>query len=652
MKKILTILSILLLLYSAKCMAQGQSVGKIWGLENYNGEVRLNSYYRSQIRIGNQIDERQQSIYFSGGISFKSNSYIWHPRFMTIFLEGDYSPARQKENYLVIPDEVESNNLRKYEIKINLFPQSRFSLISYYNNSHLDANRENLSSLRSKGTNYGSIMYAKTGKIPFSVGYTGSTLNELELQTGRSFQYRQDNLEARVNLISNSVSKQEGVVSRNHYYRKDYGGIEVSNQVDNVTYNGSVLFGKKKIDNVSGFLSAVSQSGFETFTRYQCMQQASMEFFRRLHATERYRFFDERRHLFAMLQHSAGASLNHQLFESLHSQINYDYTISSHSVYTEKLHQANVELNYIKKLFRKHELELTYKYAISMEKWESKDQYINVVNEAITLKDGQITLLSRPYITLSSVQIKDNTGTIIYQPNVDYLLIAQKNYLQVVRIAGGLIPDNTMVYADFISLQPGSYQYQSTNHLVSAGLSFFNRKLGIYGRYSTQDYLAPKNTDLMTLNYFDQHVLGIKANFRFAGAGAEYDRMNSTVLPYTVMRYYVNVQGLFLKRILVSVNGNVYDYSRLNTLSNIIFADANSSVSYAITNKMNLMTSFSYRKQIGENMNLDLFNIRSQFTMNIEKLRLSLIYNYYNRMIEKEQIRFNAINIQLSRAFR
>ena len=156
----------------------------------------------------------------------------------------------------------------------------------------------------------------------------------------------------------------------------------------------------------------------------------------------------------------------------------------------------------------------------------------------------------------------------------------------------------------------------------------------------------------MTLNYFDQHVLGIKANFRFAGAGAEYDRMNSTVLPYTVMRYYVNVQGLFLKRILVSVNGNVYDYSRLNTLSNIIFADANSSVSYAITNKMNLMTSFSYRKQIGENMNLDLFNIRSQFTMNIEKLRLSLIYNYYNRMIEKEQIRFNAINIQLSRAFR
>jgi hypothetical protein len=35
----------------------------------------------------------------------------------------------------------------------------------------------------------------------------------------------------------------------------------------------------------------------------------------------------------------------------------------------------------------------------------------------------------------------------------------------------------------------------------------------------------------------------------------------------------------------------------------------------------------------------------------VYKLRVAVVYNYYDRTISNEQIRFNAVNLQLSRKF-
>ncbi len=274
-----------------------------------------------------------------------------------------------------------------------------------------------------------------------------------------------------------------------------------------------------------------------------------------------YMYFGESRLLQRLDQHKAGAALQHQLFQSLHTRVSYEYTTTAQTTYSQQLSRGAGEFNYSKTILKKHQFDLSGSYALQQEKWKSADAMVTVLNEAITLRDGLVTLLSRAYADAASLQLKDGTGTLYYQLNMDYIIIPQGNFIQVQRVPGGLIPDNTTVYADYTAMQPGNFSYTSTNSQVGAGLYFFNRLFGFYYRQAVQDYQQLKQAGFLTLNYFHQKVAGIRADYKWLSAGVEYDKMNSTVLPYELFRYYLQLQGSIKDKCILSASGNIYDYT-------------------------------------------------------------------------------------------
>jgi hypothetical protein len=629
----------------------GNNNSRLWNLYSWYGEAKLNSYYRNLVRKGTQISEEQKSSLLSAGISLQTKNYIWNPKFIVIDLGGEYNPDIANEKYLAIPDQSENRDMRKFDASLTIFPQSKLSLTSYFNYGRIYNNRENLSSIKFTGNSWGSTLNYRTKKIPFSLGYISSKQDETEIQTGRRFQSAQNNLEARANTSFGETDKHDLLISSNYFSRKDYSRSEVANKIYTVNYTGIAAFGAKKRNSMNTYLSGVSQKGNETFTRYQAVETINMELSRDLKFGTNYGFFSDRRFLQSVNQHKIGGNLQHQLFESLHSQISYEYNSTKQSQYNEKLQRASVVLDYTKKILKNHNLDLSYRYNVQAQKWDSQDGFLNIINETITLKDRQITLLSHPYITASSIRVKDATGTIFYQQNLDYLLIIQNQFIQIQRIPGGQIPDNTPIFVDYTALQPGSYQYNSTNYELSAGLWFYRRLVGIYYRKSAQDYNNLKKTDLLTLNYYDQQVIGAKIDYKYLSAGAEYDNMKSTILPYQLYRYYINLQGTLKKRVIVAVNGNLYDYKKLNNINNVQFLDLSGSAAYQFSSQVSLSTSLSYRDQKGEGVDLNLLSLRTELIANIYKLRFSASYNYYDRSISNEKILFNAVNLQLVRKF-
>ena len=628
----------------------GNNSSRLWNLSSFSGEARLNSYYRDQIIIGNRINEKQKSSLVSAGITLRTQNYLWNPKFITIDLAGEYSPNIASEKFLVIPDQSENRDIRKFDANLIFLPQNKFSIASYFNYGRFYNSRENLSSIKSTGNNWGSTIYYRT-KIPVSLGYISSDQDETEIQTGRKFQSKQNNLEARASTSFGNFDKHDLLVSSNYFYRKDNNLNEVSNNIYNANYTGNALFGAKKRNSMNTFLSGVLQEGNQTFNRYQAVETINIELSKDLKLGSDYAFFSDQRSSQTVNQHRIGGNLQHQLFKSLTSQISYDYNTTLQSQYNEKMQQGFVSLAYTKKILKNHELDISYRYNLQAQQWKSEDGFLNIINESVTMRDRQIILLARPYINAPTIRVKDATGTIIYQEFLDYLLITQNQFIQIQRIPGGQIPDGTAVFIDYSAVTPGNYEFTASNTIFSAGLSFYNRLFNVYYRRSAQDYSNLKKTDLLTLNYFNQQTIGARIDYKFVNAGAEYEDMRSTILPYQLYKYFINLQGTFKKKLILSANGNISDYKKLNDLQNVRYMDMYGSVLYQFNHQLSLSGTLSYLDQTGVGIDMNLISFRTEFIANIHKLRFSASYNKYDRSIFSEQIVFNAFNIQLARRF-
>ena len=168
MKRVFIILFFLIVLVPARSQIQtAKKETGFWKLYSLYGEVRTNWFYRLQERKGNQISEKQESDLLSAGILLRTKSYIWHPRFMTIDIDGEYTPARTNDKYLVIPDQAENRDVRRFDVALTFLPQNKFSIATFFNYGRLYNSRENLTTLLSNSNNWGETIFTGVKKIPF-----------------------------------------------------------------------------------------------------------------------------------------------------------------------------------------------------------------------------------------------------------------------------------------------------------------------------------------------------------------------------------------------------------------------------------------------------------------------------------------------------
>lgn len=624
-----------------------------WRIYNYSGELSLNSNYQVQQLNANQIKETQSSFILSPAVLLRAKSFIWHPRFATLDLDASYSPTRSMDRYLVIPDQLESRTAQRVDIRLGMLPKYKISLNGFFNYGNVYTMRENLYNTRSKELNWGGSVLFKLKKLPVTVSYTGRDEDQLEINTNRRFKSKQSGFEAVTYKSFGKRDKNNLSVSHNEYYRNDYNRFLVNNKINMLTFNNFISFGKKQQNNVNAYVNGIWQQGYETFNRYQFIESINLLLKKKLQWGTSYSYFADQRAITSVNQHRIGTSLQHQLYQSLNTQLSFDYNSSKNTNYQQSLSNASINLAYTKKVMEVHNIDISYRYSLQTQKWNSKDVIIPVFNETITLKDGEISLLFRPNINISSIRVKNTTGNIIYLENADYMIITRNNYIQVQRISGGQIPNNTSVAVDYVAVQPGTYAYTSNNDQLQVALSFFNRLFSIYYKRSLQDYSNLRKADVLVLNYFTDHLYGAKIDYAGLNAGVELDNnLKNSILPYKLVRYFMNYQDRLLQSIDFSATGNYYDYKKLNNESNIHYLDLAATATYLYSRNLMFTSTVSYRKQEGERISLNLLNYKARVDAIFLKTKLTLIYNLYNRKIFSDKILSNAINIQLVRKFR
>jgi hypothetical protein len=247
--------------------------------------------------------------------------------------------------------------------------------------------------------------------------------------------------------------------------------------------------------------------------------------------------------------------------------------------------------------------------------------------------------------------VKDVTGTILYQPNFDYILIQRNNYLEIERMPGGQIANKARVYIDYTSMQPGSYQYDVNFHSFSASVLIFNRLAELYYRFTFQDYHNLETTEYLTLNYFKQNIIGLRLEYKFASGGVEYENYHSTIVPYRSVRYYFVLQGTTKNRFLYSLNGNIRDYYMVDDSTRQKFIDITGKVSYSFSQYLTFNLEMGYRKQIGDRIDLDLLIARGEFIGFIRQISFRIGIETYKRDYLYEKTNFIGGFIAIARTF-
>jgi hypothetical protein len=487
--------------------------------------------------------------------------------------------------------------------------------------------------------------------LPISLSARSQKWDQEEITTGRIFQMKQSNIQARASKSFGSYDSHELIYAYDDYNYNQAGLYEVNNFIHRISLDDNIYFDAKKNYNLYSRIAYRQQEGNTELSRFEVIERLFFNLPVNLRFRSTFSHYNFQDPYQVLIQNRIHNRLSHRLYQSLNSGVFFEYSDTRQSVYNESNTRWGLDFDYSKKIPTNGRLNLSYRYYRHHQSMESESSTITVRNEEHILSDGEIVLLNRPNINLPTISIKDPTGTIIYQEGFDYILIERNNFVEVQRVLGGQIDNNSAILVDYQAQQPGSYDFDLNNHSFSVSIILFTRLLEVYYRGSVQDYENLSNTEMLTLNYYDQHVTGVRLDVGWARAGVEYDHYNSSIIPYKLMRYYASINWDLHSRLLASFHGNLRDYLMINYTEKQKYTDLSGRIVYRVRPRSNVSIELGYLMQRGRQLDLDMLTARAEYTTVFRQIYLKMGLEWYQRQRYESDYTINGAYVQISRKF-
>ncbi len=649
LKKIFT--SLFLLLPVVSFAQQSLLSLGLWNISALSGELKLGGLYGggdiNTYGINNKLTETN----YYGGLYVKTSSFIWNPSFLTVDVDGGYYPESRQDLYLVSPDLYNVVNTQKLHIGATLFPRKIISLSGHINWDDSYDNRENLTDIRTNSKTYGGSLSFRNKFLPLTMNYNQSKWDSREVLTGRDFSYDQNNFEARINKSFTRKDNNNWSYTHYDYTTRQYTAATINNRSDNLMLQDGFFLDSARRSMFNSNILGTAQRGNDSFNQFRANENLFLRLPYLLTLNSGYTFYYLQQFPEKLQQNTFNTLLGHQLFQSLHSGVLYEYNGALESSYNETNNKVGLELNYTKKTFADGLLNMQYSYYRIAEKRSSSDALLLIQNELYILSDR--VLLKRPYVDQGTFILKDSTQTIIYQSGVDYTLNLIGSFLEIQRIPGGLIPDNGRVYAFYTATQPGSYSYNINQNNFSINFSVFKGLIDVYYRTVRTDFTQIHRADNLLLDYLTDDLVGGNLKYKSATLGAEYDNYQSTLVPYTMMRYFFSWQGTYNNHLVFAINANYRDYKMPTETEHRLFGDLNGMASYAINAKSKFDLTLGYQSQQGQQINLDYLSLRAKYSTIIRKLTCVVGADAYNRVyLETQKTNYAGIYVQVIKRFK
>lgn len=632
-------------------------------LRSIRGNLFVRGDYRSQVNeLKSGFRENQNSGAFSGEINLFTNSYVFHPNFILIDFNLGYSPGVQKDNFLVATDRTDSRSAEKLDLGITLFNQRPVTLKTFANYNHSIVNRELTTDVEANQFNAGANLFFKNQILPVTVSFIHNNWKQDELQTLRTFNSKRDNISIRMNKDISNWNENEFEAYYEDYFRS-YVNTFVNNKTTSLKLTNKFFFNdfsdqdtKVSINNkgINRYTSRIwyyNQVGSQPIKRFIVNQDLLIKSQSNIDLDARYQYSDFNYLVTSSIQHFAFGQLSHRLYRSLKSFINFEYNKNDQFAFNQNRKQFAIGFNYRKEI-PTGTLRLSYQYRIRAEDRNTQEgRRLIIVDEEHQLTDGEIELLDYPGVLLQTVNVTDFTQSIVYQRDLDYLLIQRGEFVEIARVPGGLIPNGEVVYIDYETEFKADFDYRATGNNFTVGLSFMYSMFDVYFSYSDFNYDFINGFVFNTFKFYNQRVFGAKANIGFVTAGVEYDDYNSNITPYESLRYYVEISEMLSDRLLLTITANYRDYLLIHGLERQLYKYGIGRLRYFITPRNKFEVLVNARVQDGRGIDLNLTSFRAEFESRIRFMIITIGYENFYRDFSGETVKFDNIYLRIGRQF-
>lgn len=640
----------ILLLFSNWSIAQNRNSIKFWDLESISGSVFLESFYRTQeTLLKSNSNEYQKSSVIAGQLSLNTKSYLLHPNFFQMDFNVEYRPGLQKDNFLVIPDRSETRTMEKVNFHSTFFQGKPLSLNFFTNYTHNFINREYTSNVEVNHNNIGAALFFRNYIVPVNISFSKDDWKQNEIQSGRKF----STLKYLVNV---NLQKSFGNFNRNKLkysyednQRNDISSNSILSKISTIDLKNNFYFNKEHTSTLNSFITFDSRTGDRKTDRLQINENFMMDLPYQFNFATNYRNMNYKQEDLDYIQNNVTATLNHKLYSSIQTSLQYEYNDLNHSSYHEFYSINGLSVNY-KKNIPSGTLSLFYDYNNRKENRNSSPEVLSIVDEKLQLDDLKTVLLKNPFVLINSIVVTDLNKTIIYEENIDYIIIAQANFIEIQRLPGGQIQNGDYVLLEYSTEKQLSYSFNSTKNAYGIHLNLFKNSLELYARSNSQEF---KDIDVFENKIFkniDQRVIGAKISYKFITAGYEYNIYDSNIIPYNSTKYYLNFSKT-ANKIKFILSGKRREHILKETNENQFFSDIAGKVIYQFNPKYKIKLDGGYRIQEGRQIDLNLFTARGEFVTSFRKMFFTVGFEMYNRNFSGEKINFNSAYLKIERFF-
>ncbi len=653
MKKTIIYISLFLLIFSVT-PTRGQdylfSLGW-WKFQRMNGFLEFEGFFRQRetfLKKGQH--EIIQTRNLLGQFSLNTRSFVLHPNLFLLDVNGAYQPITRREAFLVYPDRTETHSIEKFGIETTFLRKAPIWFFSGYRYMHDFTNREYITDVESfKNLYFFSLHLQKF--LPTILKFKNEDWRQQEIQTGRRFltQRKILSLDSRISLTGKDLNS---LVATRELFNRDYTGFAyMSTTIDNINLSNRFPFTIWQPSLFSSNIWFYRQRGFNMLDRFNVLENMELGLRKNLFMTGRYQYtFTRQTAFYEYNQHHLNWQLRHKLYASLRTRLSLNYFASNFPTYRDRIPFGGIHFNYRKRIPTGY-LSMEYEYTLRRDKRTGFPSTIRIIDEQITLRDDQTTVLENPFVVPGSVVVTDETGTIVYQENFDYVLIPRGDYLEIQRIPGGQIPNGATVLVDYKSDLPVAYQFDTKSQRFSAQVSLFQDHLSLSYSILNKDNFNINLETPRILQYIHQQVYRGEVRVAFLNAGAQYTDFRSNILPYTEERYYGSIAGNFWNIFDFFVSGNYRYYDFTLDRERRLIKDITGKLTYWLGLESKLVIDGSARIQRGRSLDMDLLIGRAEIQLKYRALSYILGAEYYKRDYIGELSNFSGIYVKIRRDF-
>ena len=347
-------------------------------------------------------------------------------------------------------------------------------------------------------------------------------------------------------------------------------------------------------------------------------------------------------------------SVAHRLYDNLTSvfDLQGDTTTSRSpgSSLNSSSYGVGLSEQYTRHLSSWGNLTLGYNGEYDRQNRQANGQFLLVANESHVLTDGTTKFLNQPFVQTGTVVVTDPTGTIRYQVDLDYQLIAHGPLTEIRRIASltSHIPNGGTVLVDYTATLQPSASYDTIANAVNFRLDFWNNHLGLFGHWSTIEYPGAQQLVLRTV---DTKSIGLDTTWQWAHASAEYETSRSNLSPYDSYRLSESAQWQPCAGANLSLNLDQSWTTFRDTHLNDTLYGATVRSQFRFPNNLCWVVEGGVHVEHGPSYQQEIESVRTGLDWAVGKLTLKLDYQYSTQRYSTDMSERHLFSLRVRRSF-